>query len=525
MKGIPIAIMICMNKVLDEKLKTLPLSPGVYFHKSKTGEIIYIGKAAVLKNRVRQYFQNSRSHDTKTMALVSEISDTDWVETGSEVDALFLESEMVKRYKPRYNILLRDDKSQLFVRINTDSEWPHVSFTRNPADDRAEYFGPFYNGVALRKALRYLRRIFPYYTREPGKNASKLDEDLGLVPSRADGSDAYHASLKKLISYVKGNRTTILKEIENDMKQAALTHQFELAANFRNKLRALHELQRRVTFGDQEFLDISKDKALSDLTNLMKLPTQPSRIEAFDISHQGGKDVVAGMVVFTNGVSDRAEYRKFKLSRQANDDVGSMREIIIRRFSSRNLKSWGRPGLIVIDGGKSQLKAATEVLKGYNLTIPCLSIAKREEEIILHQTQSNIDTEKLTSLQKQLIPGVSVIQEGEYFIVNLHVGQRNASAHSKNLGYGTSLSPYDDVVKLFQRIRDEAHRFAVSYHTVLKRATSTRSILDTIPGIGPVTRKALIKKFGSVSGIEKASQAELQNVVGRKKAKLIKNNF
>ena len=140
-----------MNQALQAKLKTLPRTPGVYFHKSASGEVIYVGKAAVLKNRVRQYFQDSRGRDNKTMALVAEIFDTDWIETESEVDALFLESEMIKRYMPRYNVLLRDNKSQMYVRIDMKSDWPTVSFTRNPADDGADYFGPFYNGFALKR--------------------------------------------------------------------------------------------------------------------------------------------------------------------------------------------------------------------------------------------------------------------------------------------------------------------------------------------------------------------------------------
>ena len=202
-----------MNKQLQQKLKTLPRSPGVYFHKSASGEIIYIGKAAVLKNRVRQYFQSSKDFDAKTRALVAEIYDTDWIETESEIDALFLESEMIKRYMPRYNILLRDDKSQTFVRIDMKSEWPTASFTRNPADDGAEYIGPFYNGFALKKALRYLRRVFPYLTRQRRPGQSKLDEDLGLSPRLSDGSVAYKASLRKLISYIKGNRKAIAAEL------------------------------------------------------------------------------------------------------------------------------------------------------------------------------------------------------------------------------------------------------------------------------------------------------------------------
>ena len=325
-----------MNQALQAKLKTLPRTPGVYFHKSASGEVIYVGKAAVLKNRVRQYFQDSRGRDNKTMALVAEIFDTDWIETESEVDALFLESEMIKRYMPRYNVLLRDDKSQMYVRIDMKSDWPTVSFTRNPADDGADYFGPFYNGFALKKALRYLRRIFPYLTHQRRPGQSKLDEDLGLSPKISDGSDAYKAGLRKLISYIKGNRKAIAMELERDMKTAAGLHDFERAASLRNKLRAMQELQRRVMFGDKEFLDISKDKALADLTKLLGLKNIPVRIEGYDISHMSGRQVVASMVVFTNGASDRAEYRKFKVG-EKNDDTGNMYEVIFRRLGERNI--------------------------------------------------------------------------------------------------------------------------------------------------------------------------------------------
>ncbi|HEY5695538.1 MAG TPA: GIY-YIG nuclease family protein, partial [Candidatus Saccharimonadales bacterium] len=296
-----------MNTALENKLKTLPRSPGVYFHKSKTGEIIYVGKAAILKNRVRQYFQSQRDMDTKTRALVAEINDTDWIETESEIDALFLESEMVKRYMPRYNILLRDDKSQLFVRIDMKSEWPYVSFTRNPADDSAEYYGPYYNGFAVKKALRYLRKVFPYYTKTPkmGERPS-LDAHIGLDPRPGTTSEEYKANLRKLIRYMEGGRKTLTRELERDMKTAAGLHDFETAALLRNKLRDLGELQRKIMFGDHEFLNISKDRALSSLRDLLLLPKIPARIEGYDISHMSGTNVVASMVVFSNGVSDRA---------------------------------------------------------------------------------------------------------------------------------------------------------------------------------------------------------------------------
>jgi excinuclease ABC subunit C len=511
-----------VNKRLEAKLKTLPRSPGVYFHKSVTGEIIYVGKAAVLKNRVRQYFQSQRDMDVKTRALVAEIDDTDWTETESEIDALFLESEMVKRYMPRYNILLRDDKSQMFVRIDMKSEWPTVTFTRGPLDDGAEYFGPYCNGYAIKKALRYLRKIFPYYTKPPrlGERAS-LDAHIGLEPRPGTTSDEYKATLRKLIRYFEGGRKQLTRELERDMKTAARLHDFENATSLRNKLRDLGELQHRIMFGDKEFLNISKDKALSDLRDLFGLSKLPARIEGYDISHMSGTNVVASMVTFTNGVSDRANYRKFKAKLQQNDDYYNMYETLLRRGSEKNIKDWGTPDLILIDGGKGQLDAALRALEERGLNIPTISIAKREEEMIIHRTRSNIDTTMLEALRKEPAAGVSVVVSGDYYVVNLHAGQLNAGSHSKNLRGSLLVSSYSDVVKLFQRIRDESHRFAVSYHTVLKRKKQTASTLEEIPGIGPTTRRKLIRTFGSLRAVQNASKEQLAAAVGPAKAALL----
>lgn len=507
-----------MNEKLEKKLSDLPRSPGVYFHKDAKGEIIYIGKAAVLRNRVKQYFQSKKDFDIKTLALVREIEDTDWIETESEIDALFLESEMVKRYMPRFNILLRDDKSQLFVRIDMKSDWPHVAFTRNPSDDGAEYYGPFYNGLAVKKALRHLRKVFPYLTKPEGKQTSKLDEHLGLSPNKHDGPEIYKQNLKKLISYVKGNRKTLSAELEKEMKQAASTQDFEQAAVLRNKLTAMRELQRRVMFGDREFLDISKDKALTDLQALLGLGRHPVRIEGYDISHMNGRDVVASMVVFTNGVSDRAQYRKFKTTYQGNDDTRNMFETVCRRLSEKNLKAWGRPDLLLIDGGKGQLDAAIRAQQERRTNFPVVSIAKREEELLVHCANSNIDLSAIKALEEVLQAGVYVERSGEYYKINLHAGQRNASAHSKNLRGGSLSNNYTDVVKLFQRIRDESHRFAVSYHSVLKRKSQTASRLLEVPGIGPATQKKLLRHFGSLKGVRAATREELESVAGKRQA-------
>lgn len=509
--------MSTVNTALEAKLKELPRSPGVYFHKSKNGEIIYVGKAAVLKNRVRQYFQSSRTFDVKTLALVREIHDTDWIETESEIDALFLESEMVKRYMPRYNILLRDDKSQLFVRIDMKSDWPYVCFTRNPSDDGAEYFGPFYNGYALKKAIRHLRQVYPHFTKLPAKQTSRLDEDLGLSPKRSDSPEAYKQNLKKLISYIKGNRVALMNELETAMKQAAKSHEFEKAAEYRNKYNAMRELQRRVMFGDREFLDISKDKALADLKDLFALDAAPSRIEGFDISHMGGTEVVASMVVFTNGASNRAEYRKFKTRIERNDDTANMRETIHRRFSPKNIASWGLPSLVLVDGGKGQLGSALDAVEERGVQVPIIGIAKREEEIIIDRNRSNIGLGTIDKLRQNLPTGLGVFDEGDYVVLNLHIGQQNAGSHSRNLRGSDVPSRYSDVTKLFQRIRDESHRFAISYHSVLKRKRQTASILDEVPGIGPKTKKKLLAKFGSVKGIIQASDDELKDLIGKPK--------
>lgn len=488
-----------MNKNLEAKLKTLPRSPGVYFHKSQDGEVIYVGKAAVLKNRVRQYFQSSRDMDAKTRALVAEIFTTDWVETESEIDALFLESEMVKRYMPRYNILLRDDKSQLFVRIDMKSELPYVSFTRNPADDGAEYFGPYFNGYAVKKALRYLRKAFPYYTKPPRPTERPdLDAHLGLSPLGMT-SDEYKRTLKNLIRYLKGERVAIVRELERDMKTAASLHDFEAAAKLRNRMTNLRELKQRIMFGDKEFLNISKDQALSDLRELLGFHKTPMRIEGYDISHMSGTNVVASMVVFTNGVSDRANYRKFKTRIEHNNDFYNMNETIMRRLSEKNVKSWGMPDLMLIDGGKGQLDAAIKARDERNyLDLPFIGIAKKQEQIVVHHTKSNvsINKEKLQALE-----GYETLTE-EFTLINLPHGSH--------------------IVKLLQRIRDESHRFAVSYHTVLKRQKQTASTLEEIPGIGPMTRRKLIRQFGSLRAVQAASIERLVPVVGEAKAKMLR---
>lgn len=490
-----------MNKRLQNKLKNLPDQPGVYFHKDKDGQIIYVGKASVLKNRVRQYFHKSRQRDPKTDLLVADIYDVDWQVVDSEFEALFLEAELIRRYMPRYNILLRDDKSQIYVRIDFNNKYPSVTTTRRPLDDKATYYGPYLSQLAVKRALKYLRKIFPYSTHTTLPNRACLLVHLHLCPGPETGEldeKQYKGSLKKLVRVLTGKKAGLIKELEKDMKVAAKRSNFELAGKLRDQMAALKDLDKRILFSDKEFMDLSKDHALMELRELLSLDSAPRRIEGYDISHMSGTDVVASMVVFTNGVADKSNYRKFKSRLQTNDDFLHMKEVITRRFSDKNIKQWGKPDFILIDGGKGQLSSALAVLREKDLQIPTVGLAKKYEEIIISQDWPCVKLDKQSLLKQR---GFS--RESDDFI----------SLDLPNNG---------NLVKLLQRIRDESHRFAVSYHSTLKSKRQTSSMLNDVPGIGPATRKKLIKTFGSLKGLTQARDEELVRLLGEKKAKVLR---
>ena len=476
---------------LKSKIKQLPLTPGVYFFKNSRQEIIYIGKASVLKNRVKQYFFKSKILDSKTRALISQIHDLDWVEVKSELDALFLEAEMVKRYKPIYNILLRDDKSVTYIRIKLKDEWPYLSYTRNPLDDGAKYFGPYYNGVAIKKALRYLRRIFPYYLKpyQPGKEhqLSRVDRQIGLEPSGLTSSE-YKDNLRELMACLEGKQGEVEKRLIAKMEQSAINQQFEGAVYYRNQLLDIKKTNQQILFGDEEFVDINKDLSLASLKELLGLDKVPGRVEGFDVSHTSGFGVVGSMVVFKNGLSSKTDYRKFKLSQNINNDYQNIAEIVRRRFNPKNIKAWGKPDLVLIDGGVGQLEVALKAVSDYSLGIPFIGLAERLEQII--------------------VPS-SVALSGSFMKDN------KAKVKLVSGFWVLSLPNSNHVVKFLQRLRDESHRFAINYHKSLRKQ-QVASWLDDIPGVGPITRKKLMKKFGSTKGIKEANQSELEALVGEK---------
>lgn len=412
-----------MDLKLKQKLKELPDTPGVYFHLNKAGEVIYVGKAAVLKNRVRQYFQKSHK-DPKTEALVKEIADTKWIQVDTEMDALFLESEKIKQYMPKWNILLRDDKTVVYVKITMQDEVPYLSFTRTPLDDGAEYIGPFYGKLALEKALRALRRVFPYYTK-PYTSKKTLDTDLGLTPGIEIGKTTpteYKKNLKKLIRLMWGDRKGLVRDLEKTMKKEAEAGNFEKAAEARDQLFGLNEFKKKIVFSDKEFLDISSDQALVDLQKMLGLKKPPRRIEGYDISHQSGTNVVGSMVVFLNGASARDKYRKFKIRGKGSDDLKSMKEVIERRLKH---KEWDYPDLIVLDGGITQVNAVLPLL--LPLEIPVIGRDKSGN----HSKSAGV---------RLVIPGARL-----------------------------ELPTGSHVARLIARIDEESHRFAITYHTLLKR--------------------------------------------------------
>jgi excinuclease ABC subunit C len=376
-------------------------------------------------------------------------------------------------------------------------------------DDGAEYFGPYINGLAVKKALRYLRKAFPFAISKPsGQKRANLYYHLGLDPGLEEGRTTlaeYRANLRKLMQYLHGNRVVLMRDIERDMKRAAKDRNYELAAKHRNQLQCLQALSRQILFSDRELQDASKDQALVDLAALLGLSQPPRRIEGFDISHMQGTDNVASMVVFSFGLPDKASYRKFKMRLGGNDDFAHMAETIKRRLRDENVRKWGIGDLMLIDGGKGQLSAAIAARDECGKNIPMFGLAKKQEEIIVHKTKSsqNINPQKIIEQAQKMRAYVS--ESGEFINIEL---------------------PKDShLVKLLQRIRDESHRFAVSYHSTLKRSRQTTSLLDEVPGIGPLTRKKLIRHFGSAKAALNADTAQLQVILGSKKGSQIAKYF
>lgn len=476
--------------------KNLPTDPGVYLYKQGS-EIIYVGKAKNLKKRISQYFQKN-IEDSKTRQLVASIESLDYVITETELDALLLENELIKRYKPMFNILLRDDKSAIYIKLNEKSPYPYFGFSRTAEEPNVTYIGPFYNATWVRQLMKNLRRIFPYSTHKNLPKRACLHAQIGRCPNleeHPENLSQYKKDITSIKKVLAGKRLNLIDDLTREMKSEAAALRFEQAEVLKRKIRALNSMTKNISIFEDDTL-AEQDGALLSLRDIFGLDGPPKRIEGYDISHMSGVDTVASMVVATNGLADKTQYRIFHTKIPGNDDFAHMAEVIRRRFGPKN-KAWPTPDLIIIDGGKGQLGSAIDALSLRDFKIPIVGLAKKHETIVVDGRRSNL---KLNHPAILKLEG-SFKNEGEYIMINFPGS--------------------NEIIKLFQRIRDESHRFGVLHHVKLKRKRNVSSELSEIPGIGKQTSLKLLDAFGSVNGIKKASLADLGKVVGNITAKKI----
>ena len=579
------AIIESMNNLIKSKLELLPTSPGCYIHKDKNGTIIYVGKAKNLRNRVRSYFRGS--HDTKTEALVSEIVDFEFIVTESNIEALLLEINLIKENKPKYNIMLKDDKSYPFIKI-TNERYPRLIITRQVKKDGGLYFGPYPDVGAANEIKRLLDRIFPFRkcTNPPSKVCFYYHLGQCMAHTVCHKDEAYFKGMAQEVSdFLKGQDDKIIDELKLKMTTAAQNMEFERAAEYRDLIQAIgtlrtkqrvmaKDLQNRDVFGyyadkgwmcvqvffvrqgklierevnlfpyyndpDEDFLtyvgqfyqekshlipneilipqDIDEEavKALVDtkvlkpqrgekkqlvnlaiknarvsleqkfnlleksmektqgaienLGKLLQIPT-PVRIESFDNSNIMGTSPVSAMVVFVNGKPSKKDYRKYKIKTVVGpDDYASMREVIRRRYSRVMRDGLTPPDLIVIDGGQGQVNIAKQVIQEeLGLDIPIAGLQKNDK----HQTHELLFGDPLQVIE---------------------------------------LSRTSQEFFLLQRIQDEVHRFAITFHRQLRSKNSFSSQLDGIEGLGPKRKQLLMKHFKSLTKIKEATVDEIVTV-------------
>ncbi|OGF44907.1 MAG: hypothetical protein A2452_03605 [Candidatus Firestonebacteria bacterium RIFOXYC2_FULL_39_67] len=475
---------------LAEKIKTIPEKSGVYLMKDTDRRIIYVGKAANLKDRVRSYFLDKSRYDRKVAALVPKIFDIDIITTKNEMEALILESKLIKKYRPKYNVLFKDDKTYPYIKLSINEEYPQISLTRRVLPDNGKYFGPYVFGsvgkiikvIQKTYKLRSCRLVLPL---PPGKITGRacLKEELKFCSApclKKTTKEEYADQVKEVINFLSGKQKELEKKLEAKMKKASENMDYEQAALLRDQ-KELAQLIAAQNAGKvkmsleakEESMDTQIEKALNGLQSLLSLKTLPLTIEGVDISNISGTNAVGSVVHFFNGEPDKNGYRKFKIKTVSGpDDTEMLKEVIGRKYK-RALEEKKLPDLILVDGGRGQLNAAKEVLTDLGINIPLISLAKREEEIYFDASSSPLRLKK-----------------------------DSAALH------------------LLQYVRDEAHRFAVSYHKTLRDRSTVRSKLDSIKGIGEKTKRIILARVKDVNNISTEEISKLTGVSNTVKEKL-----
>ena len=425
-----------------EKVKTFPTKPGVYLMKDAQGRVIYVGKAINLRSRASSYFTMAAESDLRTMDLIPEIADLDYIVTDSEVDALLLEARLVKDIQPKFNSVLKDDKTFPYLQITMRDDFPRVEFTRQPKQKGVKLYGPFTSAKKLRATISVLQKIFRFRNcpLEINENDEKwrwfrpcLLASINQCTAPCNlriSKDEYRQDIHRLRLFLAGKKDRLLAEMQAEMLQASKELKFERAARIRDEIKSLNDLSLRGKLDKDvqpEVFYIDPKKGLSALKKAFNLDKLPRRIEGVDIAHLQGGETVASLVQFIDGLPFKHGYKRFKIQTvEGVDDFASIHEVITRRFRRLSQEGEEFPDLLLIDGGKGQLNAAMEAMKSLGITPPfTLSLAKQEEEVFL--------------------PGESE--------------SHRLSRHSFGL-------------RLLQYVRDEAHRFAQFYHHQLRKKST-----------------------------------------------------
>jgi len=459
----------------------VPSGPGVYLFRNSAGEVIYVGKAKSLRKRLATYFQPSRrvKAEPRVRSLINSIAGYEVFSVKSEAEALLLESRFIKEYAPRYNVLLRDDKRFLYVCVDTAEPFPRLVLTRLRKDDGRTYFGPFPRAGALRGTVDCLTKRFGLRTcrpRRPDESTRRhcLEHIVRSCSCPCVGrvtAQEYRERLDQLVRVLRGDVADVLDDLQRQMEKLAGRMRFEDAA----KLRDIAENLKFVCAPGRTFVNATLDSgrpaakdALAALQEALELPRLPEVIECFDISDIAGRLAVGSLVCFRSGRPSAKDYRRFKVNTpEGADDASRVREIVRRRYSRLVNEGRGLPDLIVVDGGRGQLNAALKALEAVDLSrVPVLGLAKKREEIYLPD------------------------REAPLVLPRHHEG-----------------------LKLLQALRDESHRFALSYHRSLRRRRILNSLLADIEGVGPKRQEQLLRQFGSVRKLRKADPRAIADAV------------